>query len=140
MPKLDATTAALFAQGTEVGEMAHQLFPGGVAVEGEYWDVQGVLRSTAQLMANSSVPAIFEAAFVHDDVLVRVDVLQRRAQGRWRLVEVKSSNGMKEEYLPDVAIQKYVAEGAGVLLETCELMHLNKNYALFRLAKSPPSL
>jgi hypothetical protein len=38
----------------------------------------------------SEIPAIFEGVFEHDGVLVRVDVLHRRADGRWRLIEVKS--------------------------------------------------
>jgi hypothetical protein len=37
-----------------------------------------------------SQPAIFEGTFEHGAVPVRVDLLQRRRDGRWRLIEVES--------------------------------------------------
>jgi hypothetical protein len=65
-------------------------------------------------MGDHSVPAIFEAAFVYGDIRVRVDVMERLASGRWGLREVKSSSGLKDHYLNDIALQAYVVRGAGV--------------------------
>ena len=90
-------------QGHDVGMLARRLFPGGVEVCERSLDQ--AIRATRELVANRDVPAIFEGVFEHDGVLVRVDVLHRRADGRWRLIEVKSSASMKEEHLDDVAIQ-----------------------------------
>jgi hypothetical protein len=42
-------------------------------------------------MADRVVPAIFEAAFEHAGIRVRVDVLERRPRGYWGMYEVKSS-------------------------------------------------
>lgn len=128
VPEADAGKVALLDQGHEVGEAAQRAFPGGVTVQCEHWDVGNALRQTVNLMNDPAVPAIYEAAMVHDGVLVRVDVLQRRPHNRWRLIEVKSSSRLKEEHLPDVAIQKYVAEGAGLGIDRAELMHLNREY------------
>src|ERR1019366_9379169 len=64
----------------------------------------------------------------HDGVLVRVDVLHRRGDGRWRLVEVKSSTSVKEEHLDDVGIQCRVVSRSGVDLASICLAHINRNY------------
>jgi Domain of unknown function(DUF2779) len=72
--------------------------------------------------------AIFEGVFQHDGVLVRVDVLHRRRDGRWRLVEVKSSTSVKEEHLDDVGIQYRVVSRAGLDVASACLAHVNRNY------------
>jgi oligopeptide/dipeptide ABC transporter ATP-binding protein len=79
-------------------------------------------------MANASVPAIFEAAFQYEDIRVRVDVLERLSSGAWGLREVKSSTGLKDHYIDDMALQAYVLRGAGVALASIELLHVNSGY------------
>jgi predicted RecB family nuclease len=79
-------------------------------------------------MANPEVPAIFEAAFENGGVLVRVDILHRRRDGRWRLIEVKSTASPKEEHLDDVAIQHRVVSRCGLDLASSCLAHVNRNY------------
>ena len=50
----------------------HLLFPGGVLVEEKPWEHDAAEARTAALMADRSVPAIFEAAFEHTGVRIRV--------------------------------------------------------------------
>ena len=59
---------------------------------------------------------LFEAAFRHKGVLVRADLLERRA-GRCRMTEVKSATRLKEYHLTDVAVQTWVIEGTGLPLD-----------------------
>jgi D-alanine-D-alanine ligase-like ATP-grasp enzyme len=51
------------------------------------------------LIANPEVPAIFEAAFENGGVFVRVDILHRRRDGRWRLIEVNQPPTSKSSIL-----------------------------------------
>jgi predicted RecB family nuclease len=120
-----AADFALMEQGREVGKLARQLFPGGVEVR--TGNPEEAIRITQELIANSA-PAIFEAAFEHDGVFVRADILHRRRDGRWRLIEVKSTASMKEEHLEDVAIQYRVLSRSGVNVASCHLAHVNRNY------------
>jgi predicted RecB family nuclease len=90
--------------------------------------VEQAIRATRELIANPEVPAIFEGAFENGGVLVRVDVLQRRRDGRWRLLEVKSTTDLKEHHLDDVAIQARVVSRSGLDLAASCLMHVNRNY------------
>ena len=106
--------------------LARRLFPGGVEVCERSLDQ--AIRTTRELVANREVPAIFEGAFEHDGVLVRVDVLHRRRDNRWRLVEVKSSTSVKEEQLDDVGIQYRVVSRCGVDLALVNLAHVNRDY------------
>jgi hypothetical protein len=57
-----------------------------------------------------------------------VDVLERLANGAWGLREVKSSSGLKDHYLDDLALQTYVLQGAGVAVSSTELPHVNTDY------------
>jgi hypothetical protein len=85
--------------------LARLLFPGGVLVEGKPREHRPAMARTAALMADRSVPAIFEAAFEHSGVRVRVDVLERLSRGYWGIREVKSSGEVKDHHYDDVAVQ-----------------------------------
>ncbi len=122
----DASGKAIMDQGQEVGLLAHQLFPGGVEVK--WGDPEQAIRITRELIANPEVPAIFEAAFEDGGVFVRVDILQRRRDKRWRLIEVKSTTDLKEHHLDDVAIQHRVVSRSGLDLASSCLAHINRNY------------
>ncbi len=126
----DASRQARLDAGTAVGDLARQRFPGGVLVEIDYRRPTEALNRTAQLVQDATVPAIFEGAFQADGVLIRVDVLQRVAEGEaeWRLVEVKSSTRAKDVHLPDLAIQAHVLENAGLTLAGVALMYLSTDY------------
>jgi predicted RecB family nuclease len=122
----DAAAFAIMEQGSEVGKLARLLFAGGVEVRSG--DPEQAIRITRELIANSEVPAIFEAAFENGGVFVRVDILHRRRDGRWRLIEVKSTASPKEEHLEDVAIQARVVSRSGLDVASSCLMHVNRNY------------
>jgi predicted RecB family nuclease len=124
---LDASNQAIMEQGREVGLLARQMFPEGVEVDSST-GVEQAIRATRELIANPEVPAIFEGTFENGGVLVRVDVLQRRRDGRWRLLEVKSTTDLREHHLDDVAIQARVVSRSGLDLAASCLMHVNRNY------------
>jgi hypothetical protein len=117
-----------FDMGNEIGRKAHLLFPGGMVVSAEPWEHAKAVAQTARLMADPSVPAIFEAAFEYDNIRIRVDVLKRHADGHWGLIEVKSSTGLKDHYLDDAALQIYVLLGRGLTVTSIESLHVNTAY------------
>jgi hypothetical protein len=121
-----AADFALMEQGREVSKLARQLFPGGVEVR--TGNSEEAIRMTQGLTANPDIPAIFEAAFEHDGVFVRVDILHRRTDGRWRLIEVKSSASMKDEHHEDVAIQYHVVSNCGLDVASCHLATVNRQF------------
>jgi predicted RecB family nuclease len=123
----DSADQAIIEQGREVGLLARTLFPGGVTVSSE-GGLDKAIRATRELVADRKVPAVFEGAFEHGGVLVRVDVLHRRKDGRWRLVEVKSTTDIKDHHLDDVGIQYRVLSRSGLDVASACLAHVNRNY------------
>ncbi|MBW1692213.1 MAG: DUF2779 domain-containing protein [Deltaproteobacteria bacterium] len=119
---------ALFDAGHEVGLLATHLFPGGRLIEEDYLHHNEAVEATREAIGDPSLPALFEAAFIYDDVRVRADILERRDDGRWNLIEVKSSTSVKEAHLMDVAIQYYVMQGAGLEIASAGITHLNSRY------------
>ena len=87
--------------GIEVGIKARLLWPAGVLVDPAYNNYAEAINRTKALIADPTVPAIFEAALAHHGVLVRVDALERLPNDRWRLNEVKSSTRKKWERYRD---------------------------------------
>jgi len=122
----DAALEAIIRQGHEVGMLARSLFPGGMEVCERSLDQ--AIRTTRELVANREIPAIFEGVFEDGGVLVRVDVLHRRKDGRWRLIEVKSTTDQKDHHMEDIAIQHRVVSRSGVDVASVCLAHINRNY------------
>lgn len=129
----DAGTQAILDMGTEVGELARTRFPGGRLVAAGYRQTEAALAQTVELLADESVPAIFEAAIMADGVLIRVDILERVGASEgggvgWRLIEVKSSTRIKDVHLDDLALQYHVLASAGLPVIGSYLMHINTGY------------
>ncbi len=128
-PELEAYSADTqrrFAAGHGVGEVARGLYPGGVLI-GEGVPLSRALRETEEALARPGDVTLYEATFRHKGVLIRADVLERRG-GRYRMVEVKSATRLKEYHLQDIAIQGWVAEGAGVRLDGLSVAVLDTGY------------
>jgi len=126
--KTSTVQQAVFDTGHKVGRLATQLYPEGVPIEEDHLHHEEAVQSTLKAMKNQAVPAIYEAGFIHDGVRIRVDVLERLDNGRWNLIEVKSSTSEKDIYLPDVAVQYHVLKGSGLDVDQVILMHLNNQY------------
>ena len=119
---------AIFERGTAVGELAQRHWPDGVLVGFRPWERAEAIAATQRLLDDPGVPAIYEAAFEHKGVFVRVDVLVRNGDG-WDLVEVKSSTqAEKEVFQLDVAIQYWVLTGAGIQIHRAGVLVLNRDY------------
>jgi predicted RecB family nuclease len=118
----------MFDIGHKVGELATRLYPGGVLIKERYFQHEKAIQTTLKAIRNPSVKSIYEAAFIYDNVRIRVDILERTDNGKWNLIEVKSSASVKEVHLPDVAIQYYVLQGSGLDINRAYLLHINNQY------------
>lgn len=124
--KPDAAQQAIFDTGTDVGVLAQQLFSGGEEIVFDFRKIKENVQRTKDLIT-SGVETIYEASFIHDDVLVMVDILHMGLNG-WEMYEVKSSTQVKPVNEDDIAIQYYVLTGCGVDLDKASLAHINNQY------------
>ena len=123
--QVDGVLQDRFDQGAEVGALAREHFPGGVLIDLPHDDPDRVEATRRAL--EGGAPAVFEATFVEDRVYVAIDVLDRTPEG-FTLIEVKSGTKVKDEHIPDVAIQTWVARQAGIDVCRAEVMHLNTDF------------
>lgn len=126
LAEISAATEQLFLGGHFVGAAAQGLHPGGIQIETE-GDLAEALRQTRQLLLASPESTLFEATFQHAGVLVRADIFSTKS-GIRRLVEVKSATTLKDNYVPDAAVQHWVLKGAGFAPDTVELAHIDNSF------------
>lgn len=124
----DEAAKDIIEQGRQVGLVAQKAFPGGVTVDVDHLHLEDALRTTRELVENAEVPAIFEATFQHDGVLVRTDILERCTRLGLRLIEVKSSTDVKPQHAYDLSVQHHVLSGSGIQIDHVSLMHLDRDY------------
>ena len=125
IPPIDESTQAIFDQGHEVGNFAKKLHPSGVEVNHKQ-SFEQKIKQTSNLIKQKKT--IFEASLNYKNAYCQADILVPN-QNEWDLIEVKSSSKLKDEYLEDVAFQKYCIEGSGLKIRHCHLMHVNNEYA-----------
>jgi hypothetical protein len=81
IPEPDAGQQAIFDQGHEVGALAKSLYPGGIEVCADATDFEQVLQNSLASL-NARKP-LFEAGFVYNGGLARVDILNPVAKDAW---------------------------------------------------------
>lgn len=119
-------------EGKEVHRRAQSLHPNGVYA--------GKPARTKQLILDSAIKVIFEAAFEVDGYATRADWI-RRTQGGWIIGEIKSSlhddDGPKSEHIDDLAYTCMVLRRSGLPVRSCELVLMNREW---RFGMDDPSL
>jgi hypothetical protein len=120
---------AVFNRGHRVGELAHQLFPGGVDVSPDHvFKFSEAVEKTKELIALGQ-RIIYEAAFIFDETLVAIDILVK-VGASWYAYEVKSSLKISHAYVMDAALQYYVIKNNLPELEDIAIVNLNEHYVL----------
>jgi hypothetical protein len=127
MDELSDMQKAIFKRGTNVGELAHNLFPGGkIAAEGGPPNYEKAIKKTKELIENGT-KVIYEAAFIYNEVLSIADVVVMEKGGA-RIFEVKSSTSISETYLNDAALQYYVISSLGIRVKDFSIIYINNQY------------
>lgn len=129
--QVSAATQAIFDRGHDVGELAWQLFPGGVDLSPERVEdgkpvfAEAIVRTHEEV--EKGTPVLYEATFVHRGVMAAMDILVR-AGDRWKAYEVKSGTSVKDTYASDAALQHWVLSGAGLDLADISIVHIDTSY------------
>jgi len=113
-------------QGNEVERYARQLFPEAKLIESSGITAK---RDTERLVSEGET-TIFQATVITDDgLLAMADVIVYDTDSKsWTLLEVKSTNSVKQEHIYDVAFQQVAFEEAGYKIGQTGVIHLNKEY------------
>jgi hypothetical protein len=125
--KISPMQQAIFSQGTDVGKLAQQLFPGGtdagIYVPANY---AKSIEMTSQLISDGAT-VVYEAGFSINNLHCFVDILVKDSDG-WKAYEVKSSTQVKPVNLLDAAFQYHVITCCGLELIDFSIVTMNTTY------------
>jgi len=124
IPQPDAATQFIFDQGQQVGELAKQLFPGGIDIPQD--NFMENINQTANLLGARK--PLFEAGIMSGKLFSRTDILNPVDEDKWDIIEVKASTEVKDINIDDVAFQKLCWEESGLKIRKCFLAHINNKY------------
>ncbi len=123
----DEKQQAILDAGTNVGELARQLFKYGVdASPPDNYSYHLSVEKT-QALINRDVPVIYEAAFQYKGVLCALDILVKQGK-HWHAFEVKSTTSVKSQHIQDAALQYFVMTNCGLPLADISIIHLDNTY------------
>ena len=112
-------------EGKEVHRLAQSLHPDGVFA--------GNQAKTNELILNSTIKVIFEAAFNVDGYSARADWIWRD-DGGWVIGEIKSSLHNEDETaerdIQDIAYTTMVLRRAGLPIKRCEIVLMSRDWRL----------
>ena len=111
--------------GILVGEIARNYF-GNYSLIPQNLDIANAVKETKKLIKKKA-PVIAEATFQYECCLCKADILLCH-EDSVSLVEVKSSTGLKPEYIDDCAFQYNVLSSSGIKVEKVSLMFINNQY------------
>ncbi|MFC2122754.1 DUF2779 domain-containing protein [Bacteroidota bacterium] len=124
VPAPDANTQYVFDQGHVVGELAKQLFPGGIDVPQDSFT--GNINMTKELLEERKT--LFEAGILAGNLYSRVDILYPVNEEEWDIVEVKSSTSVKDVHIQDAAYQRYCCTQSGLNIRKCFIAVIDNRY------------
>ncbi len=86
----DTFLKSLAQGGFQVEELSRMYYPNGTAILGKDYDYEYLVDKTKDLLKNDKV-TIFEAAFLHNGLFIRVDILRKNGKNI-ELIEVKAKS------------------------------------------------
>lgn len=111
-------------EDVEIRELAKSLFDNTVDLSKE--ELQSNMEAILENVPLNAV--IFGAGFKVHNLYARVDILVPSGEDGYDLIEVRSSTKVKDEFIYEVAFQKYVCEKAGVNIKECKVLNLYDSY------------
>ena len=129
----DSSSETAFEIGYTVGEVARHVYVpnnDAITIDVATMGHENALATSDQLLTNSDEP-IFEAGLTIDGALAYADIMlpdRLAGRGAWKMIEIKSSTGIKNYHRDDLAIQTYIATASGKRLTSVALAHIDTSF------------
>jgi len=124
--EVSADTEKSFELGYKIGDLAQNLFPGGVLVPYEGLSHNEQIEMTTSLI-DKGCKTIYEATFFYNGVFIKADILHKRGNG-WDVYEVKNSTKVKDYHIDDASVQYYVITGSGLAISRAFVVYVDTQY------------
>lgn len=126
-PPVSSQQQALFDSGNLIGQLAQQVFQGGLDATTEMNGNWSLAIDRTKSWIQQGQQTIYEAAFSIPNGFAALDILHHQ-DGERLAIEVKSSTSVKEYHVTDAAYQYFVMNSAGFAPDRFFLMHINNQY------------
>ncbi len=123
----DKSNQSVLDAGNEVGDLAMGLFGDYYLAETKDNNIPIQIQNTKNAIMRGE-RVICEAAFSVDNNYCAVDILIKNDDGSYNIYEVKSSTGLKDEYVDDISYQYYVLTKANLIIKDAFLIVVNTDY------------
>ena len=123
--KPDINLQFIFDEGHKVGEFAREWRGKGTLIELDWNNSDKAFEETNTAL-NKGTKRIYEAGFQKNGFRAFVDIIEKKKDGTWRVIEVKSTARPKEAHIPDLAFQCWLMEENGLKVSEAGVVHLNK--------------
>jgi hypothetical protein len=111
-----------------IQKISWQFFSDGVDARKSKTDIAALY--TKYLVFNSNIKTIYEASFIADSYLAKVDVLRKLDETALCLFMVKSASKYKNKYVSDMSFDAMVLTKSGINVQKYVLLCLSDNYRL----------
>jgi len=115
-------------EGKEIGERARTLYQNGVLVDER--NLNSAVRTTENLINDPNISEIFEGTFYLDNYVTRADIMRRKSDDDWHMIEVKSSVNDRAEFVDDMAYTTMVIKNSGFSVSSISIMLMSRDYRL----------
>lgn len=130
--KYPENTLMLFGLGNKVDGESKKQFPKHAEIKARA-NIQA-FNDTMKIIENmyDANKALLQACFIDkkNNVVVRTDILVPAENRSWKMIEVKSSTKVKEDYYNDILIQYYAAKNCGVKISSIEIWVIDREKKL----------
>lgn len=130
IPPLDENLQSRFDQGHDFERYVESIFCDLTKLGFHDYGSYQALAETTKKTWESGAVTVAQGRYEFNEITCIVDLLSKRDDGSYNLIEIKSSTSKKQEHIFDLAFQFVVLEGAGYKISKCELALVNKDYVL----------
>lgn len=123
--KSEVSNESVLENGTEVGELAKNLFEYHVDIEFNK-NLNKMIEDTNKALKEENT-IITEASFCYKNNFCSVDIL-RKNNNEIEIYEVKSSTHITDIYLDDISYQVYILKNLGYKIKKACIVYINRNY------------
>lgn len=121
----DTAKESVLENGTEVGELARNLF--GPSINVEFNENLNLMIEQTNHYLKKQPNIITEASFQYQNNFCSIDILKNEREGL-SIYEVKSSTEIHDIYLDDISYQIYILKNLGYSIQSANIVYLNGNY------------
>lgn len=128
IPPVSEATQAMFDTGFLFENYAEQRFANAVRLGFDDYDSYQSLPERTQSALNEGTQTILQGRFEYGNYTFICDVIDVVQAKTIDLYEIKSSTGVKQEHIYDLAYQVMVLQGCGYSVRDVYVLHVNNQY------------